>query len=87
MVLLGLVACGSDTEEMAAAPVAEKAEMPAEMPAVADEPPMTIAMVEFVWHKKGPDFSEEALLAHTEKWAGIVDEAGWNLRSASVITP
>ena len=53
----------------------------------ADEPPMTIAMVEFVWHKKGPDFSEEALLAHTEKWAGIVDEAGWNLRSAAVITP
>ena len=87
MVLLGLAACSSDTEEMAEAPVAEKAEMPAEMPAVADEPPMTIAMVEFVWHKKGPDFSEEALLAHTEKWAGIVDEAGWNLRSAAVITP
>ena len=72
MVLLGLVACGSDSEEMAATPVAEKAEMPA----MADEPPMTIAMVEFVWHRKGPDFSEEALLAHTEKWAGIVDEAG-----------
>ena len=91
MVLLGLAACSSDTEEMAAAPVADKVETPAmeqaEMPVMAEEPPMTVAMVEFVWHKKGPDFSEEALLEHTEKWAGIVDEAGWDLRSASVITP
>ena len=75
MILLGLVACSSDTEEMAEAPVADKVETPAmeqaEMPVMAEEPPMTVAMVEFVWHKKGPNFSDESLMAHTEKWAGI----------------
>lgn len=82
--VLGLVACGTDTEE-AIVEVPAAAIPEAQM--TADEPPMSVAMVEFVWHKKGPEFSDEALLEHTEKWAAIVDEAGWNLRSASVITP
>ena len=84
-----LTACGSeemvdttvDTPSVEQAPAVEMMPEPEAMP---DAVP---AMVEYVWHSKEANFSDEALMAHTERWAQIVDEAGWDLNFASVITP
>ena len=82
-VLLGLAACspsGNDStenevEENQGNAVAETNE--ASMPGV----------VEYVWTKKGPDFTEEKLDELLVKWNGLIDEAGYPMRGAQIITP
>ena len=82
-VLFGLAACspsGNDStenevEENQGNAVAETNE--ASMPGV----------VEYVWTKKGPDFTEEKLDELLVKWNGLIDEAGYPMRGAQIITP
>ena len=82
-VLFGLAACspsGNDSTENEVEAnqgnaVAETNE--ASMPEV----------VEYVWTKKGPDFTEEKLDELLVKWNGLIDEAGYPMRGAQIITP
>jgi len=82
-VLFGLAACspsGNDSTENEVEAnqgnaVAETIE--ASMPGV----------VEYVWTKKGPDFTEEKLDELLVKWNGLIDEAGYPMRGAQIITP
>ena len=82
-VLFGLAACspsGNDSTENEVEAnqgnaVAETNE--ASMPGV----------VEYVWTKKGPDFTEEKLDELLVKWNGLIDEAGYPMRGAQIITP
>ena len=86
--VLVLVACGGESSESVAA--AEEA-----VPAAVEESPAEQAtpsipspyMVEYVWHKAGDNFTEEALAALTKQWAAYPGEGGWDLMYASVITP
>ena len=44
-------------------------------------------VVEYVWTKKGPDFTEEKLDELLVKWNGLIDEGGYPMRGAQIITP
>jgi len=81
-IFLFLAACGSDSATNAT----DEAAMASES-AVESSAPSVPAMVEYVWHSKEANFSDEALKEHTDRWAGIVDEAGMDLNYAAVITP
>lgn len=81
-IFLFLAACGSDSATNATDEVAMASE-----PAVESSASSVPAMVEYVWHSKEANFSDEALKEHTDRWAGIVDEAGMDLNYAAVITP
>ena len=86
MIALIISACGGKPSEpeAAAAVTAEEIEVVVEAAQETSSPP---AMVEFVWHSKAEGFSDDALWSHTEYWANVATEAGWDLRLSAIHTP
>jgi hypothetical protein len=86
MIALIITACGGKPSEpeAAAAVTAEEIEVVVEAAQETSSPP---AMVEFVWHSKAEGFSDDALWSHTEYWANVATEAGWDLRLSAIHTP
>ncbi|MBT4854532.1 MAG: hypothetical protein HON38_07265, partial [Halieaceae bacterium] len=86
MIALIITACGGKPSEpeAAAAVTAEEIEVVVE---AAQETSSLPAMVEFVWHSKAEGFSDDALWSHTEYWANVATEAGWDLRLSAIHTP
>ena len=44
-----------------------------------------LPIIEYVWHKKGPDFSEEAFNEAIAQWNALVDAGDYNIRFANVL--
>jgi ketosteroid isomerase-like protein len=45
------------------------------------------SLLEYIWHKKGPDYSEENFNMLVEKWNSYVDQTSCNIRRSHVLTP
>ena len=81
-----LAACGGEAPpEQTAAPAAIEASSGSEAAVEASAP--ETAIVEYVWHKKGENFSDEALAELAAYWAGIIDEGDIDMNAAVVVTP
>ncbi|MBT4379523.1 MAG: hypothetical protein HN900_01395 [Gammaproteobacteria bacterium] len=68
----------------AEAPVAEQT-AEAEAPVAEQTTEATsLPIIEFVWHKKGPDFTEEAFTDAIAQWNGLIDAGDYDMQFASV---
>lgn len=86
LIALALTACGQQSDVTDAPPSPLPEATSSASTGVADTP-SSPAMVEFVWHKKGAEFSDEALSSHATYWANVAADAGWDLNIAAIHTP
>lgn len=49
--------------------------------------PISQQFVEYVWHEKGENFSDEALNKKIAEWNAIFDETGYDVIGANILTP
>ena len=83
MVLFGLAACSPPANESTSDPTGEAPTDAAESLQAAPE----IAVVEYVWHRKGAEYSDEKLADLVIKWNALVDTAGYDINRANILTP
>ena len=43
------------------------------------------SIIEYVYHKKGPDFSDEALSEATVQWNSLIDESEYQMQFANIL--
>jgi len=55
--------------------------------AVAREGSPPNQVVEYVWHYKGPNFSQENLNMLVNKWNSMIDSRGYEMNGANILTP
>ena len=48
---------------------------------------MNQTLVEYVWHKEGPNFSEDKLNMLVDEWNNIIDDAGYKMVGANILKP
>jgi len=88
--LLASCAESESTDQTQANPIQEavptnETSTTAPAPAPAPAPAASQPIIEYVWHKKGPDFSEEALNKAITQWNGLMDEGDYQMRFANVL--
>ena len=44
-------------------------------------------IIEYIWHKAGPQFSEEALAEAANTWNALINEGPYEIRFANILTP
>ena len=52
-----------------------------------DSPLLNQTLVEYVWHKEGPNFSEDKLNMLVDEWNNIIDDAGYKMVGANILRP
>jgi len=72
VILLSLMACGTQDNDGVA---------------VAREGSPANEVVEYVWHNKGPNFSEENLNMLVKKWNSLIDAGNYEINGANILTP
>ena len=89
--MLLLAGCANDetaSPETAATPAASTAMISAESPA--EEPTAGAdgaVFVEYVWHKEGENFSQEALLEKVVFWNQLIDAGEYEINRANILFP
>ena len=68
------------TEQTKAEPLTEEVPMTEDATAASSQP-----IIEYVYHKKGPDFSEEALSEAAVKWNSLIDESEYQMQFANIL--
>ena len=72
VVLLGLMACSSSNDETVA---------------VARDGQPANEVVEYVWHSKGVNYSEESFALVVDKWNDLIDAQAYKMNGANILTP
>ena len=72
VVLLGLMACTSSNDETVA---------------VARDGQPANEVVEYVWHSKGANYSEESFALVVDKWNDLIDAQDYKMNGANILTP
>ena len=44
-------------------------------------------IIEYIWHKAGPEFSEAGLAEAVERWNRLIDTGPYQIRFANILTP
>ena len=44
-------------------------------------------IIEYIWHKAGPQFSEEALAEAANTWNALIDDGPYEITFANILTP
>ena len=83
MILFGLAACSPPANKSANDTAVEAPTDAAESSQAAPE----IAVIEYVWHRKGAEYSDEKLADLVIKWNALVDTAGYDINRANILTP
>ena len=68
------------TEQTKAEPLTEAVPTTEDATAASSQP-----IIEYVYHKKGPDFSEKALSEATVKWNSLIDESEYQMQFANIL--
>ena len=73
-----LAGCDMNQESNTAAKPAEKEELASKTPT---------RLIEYVWNKEGPNFSEEKLIELTQKWNARIDAGQYDMWGANILRP